>query len=394
METPNRHQDYKGEAGDTNDSTPIVTITEAPPSEQYPIEDPPEYTEKPAATKKPVNTETGLPVTRDELNPLKDYEVVVLIDDSFSMERDGLWEPAKHAMENLAQSLMQHDETGIDIHFLNKRPRMTDWKGLKYKEQVSALFDAVNPVGGTPTGKRLQEILGDYIKNYEKEVNEEKEKGSKKPADSRLPTTESTSRGGKLFLLVITDGAEDFQQWIAERTDHRPKVRRYWSNYLRVHGEPVSSKKVILEIAEKLKTLGAPYRQIGIQFLQIGDDPAATDFLEQIDNLAAAPENKHLRLGDIVDTTPYSQVYDTKTKTFKKGALLKVLMGAVEKELDDRSAEELNAHFLRAEGSSGSSRSAPASTVRRKSSFSKLSRSLSNSFKSVTNTFGSKPKKN
>ena len=70
----------------------------------------------------------------------------------------------------------------------------------------------------------------------------------------------------KLNLILVTDGVADDED----------EVQEY-----------------ILSIAERLNELGAPKTYIGIQFVQIGDDPDASKWLQWLDDdLAKDPRVK------------------------------------------------------------------------------------------------------
>lgn len=70
--------------------------------------------------------------------------------------------------------------------------------------------------------------------------------------------------------------------------------------------------------------------QIGIQFFQIGTDPSARKYLEQLDDeLGKAVRNDHVR--DIVDIVPWK---GQTGRTLSSDGILKVVLGAVNKRLD------------------------------------------------------------
>lgn len=90
-------------------------------------------------------------------------------------------------------------------------------------------------------------------------------------------------------------------------------------------GEPTDEPEdVIVAMARELDRLNAPLNQVGIQFVQIGDDEAVTEYLEALDDALS----KEYNIRDIVDTTPYTG------KDLTGDELLKILLGAVNKRLD------------------------------------------------------------
>lgn len=103
--------------------------------------------------------------------------------------------------------------------------------------------------GQTPTGQKLYEVLSTYVPRL-------KEQGSK-------PTS----------IIVITDGVP------SKPLAHVPR---------RPHPEPPPTaddpEPVIVDAARHLEANAIPVRQLGIQFVQIGDDPDATEALKMLDD--------------------------------------------------------------------------------------------------------------
>ncbi|EEB99011.1 hypothetical protein MPER_01380 [Moniliophthora perniciosa FA553] len=131
------------------------------------------------------------------------------------------WRAGK-ALRKLAPLAAKYDEDGIELHFLNN-PKV--YRSLTSLTQVEEIFGSVYPRGGTPLGAKLRELLDSYVTRYEKDT-------TIKP----------------VIFLFITDGAP---------TDPRPENE---------------TKTVILEFARKLDSLNARLTQVGIQFVQIGND--------------------------------------------------------------------------------------------------------------------------
>ncbi|BGP24844.1 hypothetical protein Rt10032_c09g3794 [Rhodotorula toruloides] len=142
---------------------------------------------------------------------------------------------------------------------------------------VAKAFREIEPFGSTPTGVVMDEILRDYVERVE---------------DAR----QTKERVKPLLLLVLTDG----------RADDTDLVR-----------------DVIVEMAQRLDEVRAPPFQLGIQFIQIGDDPDARAFLQELDD----DLKPQLGVRDMVDTTPYEGHI---TPEF----LLKAALGAVVKSID------------------------------------------------------------
>ncbi|CAE6396802.1 unnamed protein product [Rhizoctonia solani] len=214
------------------------------------------------------------------LELLKEYDTVFLIDDSGSMA-GGLWAQAGRALAGVATVASQYDDDGIDIYFLNSKDFA---QNVRHESQVYQLFQRVQPSGSTPTGARLDILLRSYLTSIERAQQE---------YDSHDPEITGIK---PVNYIVITDGAP---------TD-----------------DPES---VIVAAAKRLDKGEFPLSQVGIQFVQIGSDPEATQALAELDDDLAAQHN----IRDIVDTTPYTSDLNGET-------LIKILLGGVNKRVDRR----------------------------------------------------------
>ena len=169
---------------------------------------------------------------------LKSYDTKLLIDDSASMWGEN-WETVKRAVAAIAPIAVQYDRDGIDVQFFTEFIPKENRYGLRSASEVMALFEEIEPDGDTPTADKLKEELAEYCRlyNHNRDI-----KG--------------------LNLIVFTDG------------DPSP-------------GQDV--KSVLVEFAQKLKNLDAPEFQVGVQFVQIGDDEKATNFLRSLDDDLKGP---------------------------------------------------------------------------------------------------------
>ena len=105
---------------------------------------------------------------------LKEYDIILLIDDSGSMttkntlidHRTGhtitttRWEEAKDITMTLVDFALLLDDDGIDIFFMNREPLFK----VNTKEKVVNAFQTY-PSGGTPTVKTLKKIYDKYKNN-------------------------------------------------------------------------------------------------------------------------------------------------------------------------------------------------------------------------------------
>ncbi|RPA79316.1 hypothetical protein BJ508DRAFT_415957 [Ascobolus immersus RN42] len=277
------------------------------------------------------------------LSSLSGFDITILLDNSSSMRdpasskpkeftRSSQWhEPARakseestrptrwrHAMKLLiaiAGFVTKYDNDGIDIHFLNGDPR--EKRNISTTEEIYSLLNEVTVQGGTPTGRRLRDVLEGYwdargfrkaILGIQKAKNkaEKKRKGwsrtfrsesIEKKLESELERimTKLAQRkeGKKLFILLITDGEEDY-----------PEKRE--------------TEKVIVEYAKELDLLQRPEREVVIQLCQIGvlqdvgQREKLNEYLDGLDNCLKDSDKYGIKR-DMVDRVPFGETYDSTT---------------------------------------------------------------------------------
>ncbi|KAG8703156.1 hypothetical protein FRC09_004320 [Ceratobasidium sp. 395] len=211
------------------------------------------------------------------LEQLMKYDTQFLIDDSGSMA-GSRWIEARDALMGIAKEALQHDADGIEVYFLNAEQK---GKTVRSQDDVKELFDSVRPSSGTPTGERLEQILTAYIIKLE---------GAK-----AFGQTPKASGIKPLNLIVITDG------------------------------EPSDDPEgVIITAARRLDVGQFPLAQVGIQFIQVGDDSQASKALEKLDDHLG---KKH-DVRDIVDTRPYTG------RKLTSDLLIAMLLGGINKRVD------------------------------------------------------------
>ncbi|KAG9036861.1 hypothetical protein FRB95_007706 [Tulasnella sp. JGI-2019a] len=194
---------------------------------------------------------------------LKFYDSVFLVDDSGSME-GSRWTEAKASLIAVADEAMRFDTDGIELLFFNSKLRKNNIKG---EDAMLDLFKQVSPDGGTPTGARLDAVLGEYIGKLDAAIG--------KPEYEKMKL---------LDLICITDG---------EPTDDPEPVLLKWAAYLK-------SKK-------------HHPNQVGVQFVQVGNVATATTALLKLASLDT---------NGIVDTVPFNG-------SFTPERLVRVLLGGV-----------------------------------------------------------------
>ncbi|GAA6038185.1 hypothetical protein JCM8097_005783 [Rhodosporidiobolus ruineniae] len=227
-----------------------------------------------------MNPNTGAGVQRrssveDRLAPLSRYDLVLLVDDSPSMTEGNRWRETREALMGVVEACARYDRDGLDVWFMNSEDKKLE--NVTMPHIVAAAFDSIVPFGSTPTGVIMDEILRDYVERVE---------------DAKA----TKQRVKPLLLMVLTDGRAD---------------------------DPDMVRDIIIEFAQRLDDIRAPPYQMGIQFVQLGDDPEAREFLQELDD-ELKPQ---LGVRDMVDTVPYQGQI---TPEF----ILKAALGAVVKSID------------------------------------------------------------
>ena len=196
------------------------------------------------------------------------------------------WREVRDSLASFVPIAAAYDADGVDIHFLN---HTASFSNIRDPQRVLSIFDSVSPWGGTPTGRRLLDLLSKYVAKIEKPMGMEREK--------------------PLNLIVITDGVPS--------------------------DDPEGS---IVQIAKKLDKLEAPSWQIGVQFIQVGSEPEAAEALQDLDDGIAARGG----VRDMVDTTPWKPAAGSDETQLSADGILKALLGGVIGRLDrKRNSSEL-----------------------------------------------------
>ncbi|ORY34835.1 hypothetical protein BCR39DRAFT_515072 [Naematelia encephala] len=227
----------------------------------------------------------------DPLEMLKEYDTVFLVDDSASMAGER-WEQARAALMGVADIASRYDQDGVDLYFLNSK---RVGKELRGASEVEDVFAGLIPKGNTPTGARLELILREYMTRLERYTGSgPMSPGLNSPGQTQLGEGEEVR---PMNLIVITDGAP---------TD-----------------DPAS---VLIAVAKRLDRGDYPLSQIGVQFLQIGNDPEAREALQELDDGLAATHG----VRDMVDTVLFSG------EEMTANLIIKALLGGINRRLDRR----------------------------------------------------------
>lgn len=76
-----------------------------------------EKSDKKAYLRAPLRQESA----DDILETLREYDTVLIVDDSYSMMQENRWHDAGKALSTLAAMAEKYDVNGIDVHFLNSK---------------------------------------------------------------------------------------------------------------------------------------------------------------------------------------------------------------------------------------------------------------------------------
>ncbi|KAK4046546.1 hypothetical protein OIV83_005998 [Microbotryomycetes sp. JL201] len=172
----------------------------------------------------------------DPLAPLGKYDIEIIVDDSPSMLEGTRWQDLRSALMGVAEQAVRFDKDGINMTFMN-----ADHVRLRNVTDVSTVreaFDTVQPTGSTPLAMVLDEICREFVERVE----------DAKPLKQKVKP---------MIVVVATDGRADDSDGV---------------------------KDCILEMASRLDEIRAPPFQLGIQFLQVGNDPEAAEFLQELDD--------------------------------------------------------------------------------------------------------------
>ncbi|KAL8688757.1 MAG: hypothetical protein Q9218_005411, partial [Villophora microphyllina] len=211
---------------------------------------------------------------------LQMYDTEFIIDNSTSMGSPHRWKTVQKVLDKIVSIAVKYDQDGVDVRFLNGYLPVSERTNLNSSEKVMALFSKVEARGPTLMADILEEELNEYMKKYRED---------------------SDVKG--LNLIVLTDGEPERGQ----RVD-----------------------KVIVEYANELRDLKAHKFKIGIQFVQIGNDAAATKFLDFVDKKLKNSRKLDRDMVDTVRWVPGQEEY-----LFEK-----ILLGGILKRYDDDDEED------------------------------------------------------
>ncbi|KAI1073720.1 hypothetical protein F5B20DRAFT_574603 [Whalleya microplaca] len=226
---------------------------------------------------------------------LEHFNTAFLIDDSASMLK--YWDEVRVLLKKIAPVCTEHDSNGIDIYFINHRPRgyyvpfanipsgychiglVTGM--LEMHDNVAGIFHNVKPHGKCKLDRRLGQILDTYVDDCDRELRRSGGRQTLRP----------------LNLIVITAGE--------------------------TYDNPI---KTLVCTAQKLDQLKAPLYQVGVQFFQIGNVEGVRETMKSVDDELS----EALGVRDMIDTVTWSG----QPGELSSDAVLKVVLGAVKRSID------------------------------------------------------------
>jgi hypothetical protein len=188
---------------------------------------------------------------------LSRFDTIFVIDDTGSMQLSAKssdsssakpvsrWDTLVRCLQYIADIAAKYDDDGIEMRFLIHKELNTE--GIKNGQEVLNLLakvDLSKGSGGTFFEPVLAAILGPYVGRYKDYFEAAKKK-------------ESALEPKPINIIILTDGLDD---------------------------EAEETEDLLKRIAQKLDNMYASASQVGIQFLQVGDDEGAAKFLDHLDN--------------------------------------------------------------------------------------------------------------
>ena len=209
----------------------------------------------------------------DPFNRLIMFDTVFIVDDTGSMikaardrepEGQDRWAATAEALQHIAQLAASKDPDGIDIRFLkSENLNENNITSVDTVMEILGLIDMYDGShgGGTVFKEYLADEISPRLELYRDYLQQEfsykedlRRLAKDRQARARLVRPKPPT---KLNLIVITDG----------QADDRQEVEDY-----------------IVETALELDRLKAPIAQVGIQFVQIGEDESARRYLKRLDD--------------------------------------------------------------------------------------------------------------
>lgn len=188
---------------------------------------------------------------------LDNVDAVVFIDKSGSMNEPykqmTRWQAGRESITVLALEMAKHDDDGITVVPFSADFEIED--GVT-PDRVEQIFSQYSPGGGTYLAPPLQAVI-----------------------DHFLPAKPQTASERKGFFSKLFGGSTESESLKYVRMS--PKKQVFIAIY--TDGAASDENKVIEVIIDATKRINSR-RDLGILFIQVGNDPAATQFLQHLNS--------------------------------------------------------------------------------------------------------------
>jgi len=193
------------------------------------------------------------------------------------------WSEAKETLTGLVHMAGNYQSRGVDVHFLNSK---RSEQRLRSRAKVDQLFKTVSPAGDGYLAEKLKTLLNPYLKGLES-ARHAFDGGNPNPCLKIKPVN----------YIIITDGIPA--------------------------DNPVD---IIVHAAKWLDDHNYRLNQVGLQFVQIGDEESAAKALAELDDELS----NTFKIRDMVDTTRY------RGKELTPEILEKMLLGGIVRGIDSK----------------------------------------------------------
>ncbi|KAK8878857.1 hypothetical protein PGQ11_000151, partial [Apiospora arundinis] len=270
---------------------------------------------EPGSPELPYPLEGGIPeLTQQHVSNDKDpfaflevFDTVFLIDDSESMKQH--WHEVIALICAVVPICCERDHNGIDLYFLNHRPR-----GYSF-------FSSVEKSGyrniGIAVGSPLQ---SDNVAGTSLDMDSQSW-----PLESAMLTTGKIKKlGARLKEILLNKYIKEYS--FLTRYHNNRHCKRPMNLIVVTAGHREDSiYDTLAAAARELDRVNAPSHQAGVQLFQIGNDPRVAAGLKADDDMYKKEGTR-----DMVDTV----TWNGKPGVLSADGVLKVVLGAVSRSLD------------------------------------------------------------